>query len=159
MVYFEDGLVEQDILEAFALQSYQRIVDLEKYGATYNRDSNGRLTGTPQRGLKHVIHYTQKPFGAGGKKMVHGLVNEAKRLGVKLMSKIFITNLLTADGKAIGSVLISEQVSFTYSRRMRLFWLLGVVTLKVITKTWACLRVMVPEWHSRLVVNSEIWNL
>jgi succinate dehydrogenase / fumarate reductase flavoprotein subunit len=104
ITYFEDGLVEQDVVEAFARQSYQRILDLEKIGANFFKDDNGRLKGTPQRGLKHVWMYTQKPFGTGGKRILNGLSGEAKRLGVQLLSKIFITDILTSDGKAVGAV-------------------------------------------------------
>ncbi len=104
MVYFEDGLVEQDVLEAIARQSSDRINDLQRLGANFFKEPDGSLKGVPQRGLKHVKIYTQQPFGIGGKRMISILVQEAKRLGVRFLNKIFITDILTKDGRANGAV-------------------------------------------------------
>ena len=104
MVYFEDGLVEQDILEAIARQSCDRIGDLQRLGADFFKEPDGRLKGVPQRGLKHVKIYTQQPFGIGGKRMIGILLKEAKKLGVRFLSRIFITDILTKDGRANGAI-------------------------------------------------------
>ena len=57
LVYYYDGLCEQDVLEEILNQSYERFKDYEKMGHEFARDDSGRLMSIPQRGLELMRYY------------------------------------------------------------------------------------------------------
>jgi succinate dehydrogenase / fumarate reductase, flavoprotein subunit len=103
LVYYYDGLCDQDLWNGIFKGSYERLKDYERLGYEFITDDNGRLKGIPQRGLDHVKCYLGKPFGMGGKNMVAVLVAEAERLGVDRLGRIVITDILKRDGAAVGA--------------------------------------------------------
>ncbi|MFR4119652.1 MAG: FAD-binding protein [Bilophila wadsworthia] len=50
LVYYYDGLCEQDVLEEILNQSYERFKDYEKMGHEFARDDSGRLMSIPSAG-------------------------------------------------------------------------------------------------------------
>ena len=66
LVYYYDGLCEQDVLEEILNQSYERFKDYEKMGHEFARDDSGRLMSIPQRGLELMRYYFYHPYGKGG---------------------------------------------------------------------------------------------
>lgn len=99
-----DGLFEQDLLEKILLQSWERIEDFQRMGVEFEDEEDGKLRIIPQRGLKHNACYLPKPSGAGGINMMFGLAREAERLGVKYLSRVFITDLIKRDDRVVGAV-------------------------------------------------------
>ncbi len=99
-----DGLYEQDILEKILLQSWDRIQDFQRMGVEFEEEKDGKLRIIPQRALKHNACYLPKPSGAGGIYMMRGLAREANRLGVKYLSRLFITDLVKKGNTVIGAV-------------------------------------------------------
>jgi succinate dehydrogenase/fumarate reductase flavoprotein subunit len=104
LVYYYDGLCEQDLIEELLKHSFDRMMDYERLGHHFFRGSDGKLKGIPQRGLKHVKCYVYRPYGTGGKNMVGVLSNKANMLGIKRLGRICITDLLKTDGKVVGAV-------------------------------------------------------
>jgi succinate dehydrogenase/fumarate reductase flavoprotein subunit len=104
LVYYYDGLCEQDLMEMVYKHSYERLKDYERFGCEFRRDTEGKLWGIPQRGLPHAKLYPAKVKGKGGEDMAHGLIKEASRLGVKRLSRTLVTDLLKHDGRVIGAV-------------------------------------------------------
>ncbi len=104
LVYYYDGLCQQDLLEEILKRSPDIIQNYMRLGFELIRESNGALKGIPQRGLKHIKCYVGMPFGKGGKNMVQVLVNEATRLGVERLGRILITDLLKSDGAVVGAI-------------------------------------------------------
>ena len=104
VIYLGDGLYEQDLLEKVFRQSWERIEDFQRMGVEFIKEKNGKLKYIPQRGLKHNACYLAEPFGSGGQNMMSGLAGEAERLGVKYLSRVFITDLLKRDGAVVGAV-------------------------------------------------------
>lgn len=104
LVYYEDGLCAQDMVEEILKHSYDRLKDYERLGCEFFRGSDGKLKGVPQRGLKHVKLYPSKRKGQGGLDMVRGLVKEANHFGVKRLDRTHITDLLLCNGVAAGAV-------------------------------------------------------
>jgi succinate dehydrogenase/fumarate reductase flavoprotein subunit len=104
-VYFADGLVEQDIIEAIYKQSFDRIQDYQRLGVDFKKEktADGTHRG-PTRGLDHIKSLRPHPYGSGGEKMIQGLVKEAKGLGVRFLNRIFITTLLKHDNAIAGAV-------------------------------------------------------
>ncbi|HME43317.1 MAG TPA: FAD-binding protein [Syntrophorhabdales bacterium] len=103
LVYYYDGLCDQDLWGEIFGQSYDRIQDYLEMGYEFITEPDGRLKGIPQRSLEHIKCYLGKPFGMGGKNMVGVLLNKAQRLGVERFGRIMVTNLVKQDGRVIGA--------------------------------------------------------
>ena len=103
LVYYFDGLIEQDVLELLMRTSYERFLDYEEMGHKFARDDQGNLRRVKQRGLDHVSALLSRPFGTGGKSLVTVLVEKANRLGVRRLARIQVTNIIK-DGDRIAGV-------------------------------------------------------
>ncbi|MFC1970434.1 FAD-dependent oxidoreductase [Chloroflexota bacterium] len=102
VVYFEDGLCEQDLVESVYKETFQRINDMERLGVEWVKGKEKRrLVDIGTRGLKYIRRFVPV---SDGRMQIESLLREANRLGVQLVSKIFITNILKRDGTAIGAV-------------------------------------------------------
>jgi succinate dehydrogenase / fumarate reductase flavoprotein subunit len=103
LVYYYDGLCDQELWEEIFRGSYDRLKDYQRLGYEFITDAGGRLKGIPQRGLDHVKCYLGKPFGMGGKNMVAVLVKEAERLNVERLGRIVVTDILKRDDVVVGA--------------------------------------------------------
>jgi succinate dehydrogenase/fumarate reductase flavoprotein subunit len=104
LIYYYDGLCEQDVMEEIYKISYDRLQDYQRFGCQFLTLPDGKLKGIPQRGLDHIKLYPAKLKGRGGKDMTQGLVREAQRLGVKRLARTQVTDLLQHDGRVVGAV-------------------------------------------------------
>lgn len=105
MVYFGDGLYEQDVLEEVFKAQTERMEDYERMGMKFMRDKGGKLIGNPQRGLDFIKCYIGAPFGYGGEAMVSCLINEMERLGVRRLGRVLISELLqNSTGAIVGAL-------------------------------------------------------
>ena len=104
LVYYWDGLCEQDLMEGLFKRSFERLKDYQKFGCEFLTAPDGRLKGIPQRGLDHVKLYPAKLKGKGGQDMIRGLTQEIEKLGVKRLGRTLITDLLKRDGSVVGAV-------------------------------------------------------
>jgi succinate dehydrogenase/fumarate reductase flavoprotein subunit len=103
VVYFEDGLCEQDVVESVYAETFDRIKDFETLGIEFIRE-HGDYRRFTTRGLDHVRGIRPDPHGIGGKLQIDALVKEAKRLGIELISRCFIIDLLTDQTVISGAV-------------------------------------------------------
>ncbi|MFC1970772.1 FAD-dependent oxidoreductase [Chloroflexota bacterium] len=101
VVYFEDGLCEQDLIESIYKETLNRIRDFERLGVKFY-EKEGKFQTT--RGLEHIRKLSPYPRISGGVKLIQALANEATRLGVQSLSNIFIVGILKQDGTAVGAV-------------------------------------------------------
>lgn len=104
IVYYYDGLCEQDLVEELLRQSFDRLTDYQRLGCQFLTGPDGKLKGIPQRGLDHVKLYPARLKGRGGADMVRGLIQVANRLGVKRLGRTLVTDLLKRDGEVVGAV-------------------------------------------------------
>ncbi len=104
MVYLNDGLCDQELFEKVFTESLDRVKDYQRLGMGFASEENGKLRSIPQRGLNHNACYVGKPFGHGGKAMMTALADEANSLGIKYLSRIYVTDLLKRDGQVVGAV-------------------------------------------------------
>lgn len=104
LVYYHDGLCQQDLIEEILRQSAYRLQDYERLGYDLLREPDDKLRGIPQRGLNHIKCYVGQPLGRGGKNLVAVLVREASRLGVDRLGRILVTDLLKRDGAVVGAI-------------------------------------------------------
>lgn len=104
LVYYYDGLCEQDLIEEIFRNSYDRLQDYQRMGCEFLTDAEGKLRGIPQRSLDHIKLYPPKLKARGGADMVRGLVREADRLGVERIGRIEITDILKRQDGVAGAV-------------------------------------------------------
>lgn len=102
LVYYFDGLVEQDVLEDLMKRSWDCLQDYEALGHRFARDDKGELKRVRQRGLEHVGSVLSRPFGSGGKNLVRLMVEEMDRLAVRSLARIQITDILVQDDRFVG---------------------------------------------------------
>lgn len=104
LVYYTDGLCDQDMAEEMLRQSCDRLTDLQKMGFEFRNESDGKLKGIPQRGISHFKVYNARQWGEGGKRMVALLNNEANRCGIKRLGRTVVTELLKNGDAVVGAI-------------------------------------------------------
>jgi len=104
LVYYYDGLCEQDFMEKLFRESYDRLQDYLRFGCQFRKTPDGKLQGIPQRGLDHIKLYFAMYKGKGGEDMMRGLTRDAFKAGIRRMSRTMVTDLLTRDGRVVGAV-------------------------------------------------------
>lgn len=104
LVYYWDGLCDQDLMEKLFQVSYERLCEYEKLGCLYAKTEDGTMKGIPQRGLDHFKLCITKVKGVGGEDMRDSLNKELKRLEIQRLGRIMITDLLKQDGRITGAV-------------------------------------------------------
>lgn len=104
LVYYYDGLCEQDILFDILNASYERFQDLERMGHVFARDKDGALFNIPQRGLELMRFYTYHPYGEGGKHTTQILNQRLHELGVRRLGRVEIVKLLKHGNVISGAV-------------------------------------------------------
>jgi succinate dehydrogenase/fumarate reductase flavoprotein subunit len=104
LVYYWDGLCDQELMEEILSRSYDRLCDYEKLGCEYLKNPDGSRKGIPQRGLKHFKLYPAKFKGKGGEDMAKNLIKHIDTLGVKRLGRILITEFVKKNDCIIGAV-------------------------------------------------------
>ena len=104
VVYFYDGLCDQNLYRKILEQSVERLEDYQELGVDFFTNPDGSLRGLLEHGLDYLTLYTAKPFPHGGKMMATALVKEAKRLGISRLGRIQVTDLLKDGDKISGAV-------------------------------------------------------
>jgi succinate dehydrogenase/fumarate reductase flavoprotein subunit len=91
-------LVDQERLENHLTEVWERVKDLESYGAEFERDKDGKILRFPGRGniLNVMFH--------GGNQLMTAVAKAARERGVEQINKTMMTDLLTQDGRLVGAV-------------------------------------------------------
>lgn len=103
LVYYYDGLCDQELVETLFQGSYERLKEYERLGCEYAYDEQGDLKGIPQRGLDHFKLCVAVKKGSGGNEMTKALVKEMIRTKVRRVGRVMITHLLKQSGRVTGS--------------------------------------------------------
>ena len=103
LVYYYDGLCEQDVLEDILRLSHERFEDLERMGHRFHRDERGRLRSVPQRGLEKMRYYFYHPYGTGGSHTTEVLNRRLEDLDVQRLGRVEITRLLKDGDRICGA--------------------------------------------------------
>ncbi len=104
LVYYYDGLCEQDVLEEILNLSYDRFCDYENMGHKFARDKDGKLLSIPQRGLSLMRYYFYHPYGKGGSHTTQLLNARLQELGVRRIGRTEITDILKDGDRVCGAV-------------------------------------------------------
>ncbi|MBN1368288.1 MAG: FAD-binding protein [Dehalococcoidales bacterium] len=104
IVYYFDGLCDQEIVKVILENSYARLADYEYLGHKFLRGPDGNLKGILQRGLDHVKCFLYRPYGAGGSNMVRVMQEKANQISVKRFGRIYITDILKTGSTITGAI-------------------------------------------------------
>ncbi len=104
LVYYYDGLCDQELIETIFEGSYDRLKEYERLGCQYVYEETGDLKGIPQRGLDHFKLCCAVKKGCGGDDMRLAMVKEMKRTGVRRVGRVMITKLLKEKDRVCGAI-------------------------------------------------------
>jgi len=109
-VHFKDTVVggawlnNQRLVEILVKEAGDRIFDLEEYGAVFDRTPEGKIMQRPFG--KQTYRRTCYAADRTGHELMATLVEETRRRDIDVLDEIFVTNLLTSEGRAAGAVAI-----------------------------------------------------
>lgn len=97
-------LNDQDLAEVLVKEAPDRIFDLEEFGAIFDRLPDGKIAQRPfgkarYRRTCYMSDYT-------GHEVLATLVDETRKRGVNVFEEIFVSKLLTSNGKVTGAIAI-----------------------------------------------------
>lgn len=102
LVYYWDGLCDQERMKALLEGIYDRFVDYEEMGCQY-KDEEGNYKGVPQRHLDHFKLYVTKEKGFGGEHMRQVMIEQMEKHNVKKFGRTIIVDLIKKDGAVVGA--------------------------------------------------------
>ncbi|RKX80029.1 MAG: hypothetical protein DRP87_00910 [Spirochaetes bacterium] len=95
------GLANREIVRYIAETSFQRILDLERYGARI-RYEDSTLPGKLR--LQYQLHKCRNTLHFDGRDIKRIMTKAAKRNGAKILSRVMVTDLLLENGQIAGVV-------------------------------------------------------
>jgi len=110
-VHFKDTIEggawinNQKLVEILTREACDRIMDLEEYGAIFDRTPEGKIMQRPFG--KQTYRRTCYAADRTGHEMMVTLTEEIRRRDVDVMEEVFVTNLLAKDNQIQGAVGIS----------------------------------------------------
>ncbi|MEX0803563.1 MAG: FAD-binding protein [Candidatus Binatia bacterium] len=95
-----EWIADQELIREILAVSYMQLLEMERMGLQFPKE-NGKFIRRPTRGLRVV--QVLKPIG-GGLEYCWVLRKALEQEGVQLVERVFITNLLSEDGRVVGAV-------------------------------------------------------
>lgn len=104
LVYYYDGLCDQNMVADIVRASRDRFADYEAMGHEFVRDAGGSYMRMPQRGLEHYRLYQSKPYGKGGVTFTRELVARLDQSGIRRLGHVMVTDIVTGpNGEVCGA--------------------------------------------------------
>ena len=101
---YAGGFVDQEIATYIASHSYERLLDLERFGIPIRyKDGNLRLIKKIHR-VPTFLHFA-------GRDLKPKLTRQARRVGAKIVNRVMVTDLLTQGGHVVGAIGIGTRTS------------------------------------------------
>lgn len=101
-VAFGKGMIDRSLVKMVAEQSFNRILDLERFGLEM-RDEKGNFR------LIKKIHRAPTFLHFAGRDIKVKLTNEAKKRGVVIENRMMVTDLLTDEGRVTGALAVATR--------------------------------------------------
>ena len=103
-----DYLADQDIAEILAREAPQSIIELEHLGVPFSRNSAGKIE--QRRFGGHTRNFGEAPVKRAcyasdrtGRVIMDTLYDQCLVRGVKIFDEVFVTSLLTSEGRCCGA--------------------------------------------------------
>jgi len=106
-VHFKDTIKggawvnNQKLVELLTKEAPERVLDLEEYGALFDRTSEGKILQRPFG--KQTYRRTCCASDRTGHEMMVTLVEEVRRRPINVLEEVFITNLLKVNNTVVGA--------------------------------------------------------
>lgn len=104
-----DYLADQDAVEILTREAPDVVIDLEHMGVLFSRLPDGRIAQRAFGGHSH--HRTCYAADKTGHAILHELVNNLRRNGVRIYDEWYVLQLILEDGQAKGLVMFHIQDS------------------------------------------------
>jgi len=98
-----DYLADQDAVELLTQEAPSVVIDLERMGVLFSRLENGRIAQRAFGGHSH--RRTCYAADKTGHAILHELVNNLRRYGVKIYDEWYVMRLILEEGQAKGIVM------------------------------------------------------
>jgi len=95
------GLINRDIIDYIAATSYDRILDLERFGMKMRYDDS-TLPGNFR--LQYQLHNCRNTLHFDGRDVKRVLTEQVRKRGVIVAGRVMINDLLVHDGQIAGAV-------------------------------------------------------
>ena len=102
-----DYLADQDMCEILAREAPQRVIELEHLGVPFSRNSEGKIE--QRRFGGHTRNFGEAPVRRAcyasdrtGRVIMDTLYDHCLVRGVKIFDEVFVTSLLTSEGRCCG---------------------------------------------------------
>ena len=108
-----DYLADQDAVEIMSREAGDAVIELERMGVIFSRDSDGKL-GTRRFGGQLVA----RTFFVGaitGSAILHVLYEQALKYGLDIYEEWFVTDLIVEDGRCVGVIAIDIKTGALHS--------------------------------------------
>jgi succinate dehydrogenase/fumarate reductase flavoprotein subunit len=96
------GFVDQEIATYIATHSYERLLDLERFGIPI-RNEDGEFS------LIKKIHRAPTFLHFAGRDLKPKLTRQARHVGAKIVNRVMVTDLLTDGNRVVGAVGVSTR--------------------------------------------------
>lgn len=91
-----NGMFDPEWMEWYAKSSTEIINMMNEWGMDFEKDANGRFKRKPGRGHNHAVVFP-------GFKMMRKLRAKLEKLGVTIVDRVQVTDLLTNNGQVVGA--------------------------------------------------------
>jgi succinate dehydrogenase/fumarate reductase flavoprotein subunit len=110
------GMVNEDLLYLVASRSYERAMDLERFGLRFRFDDSP-FPG----GFRVVYQYHSVPssFNFEGRDLKRKLSREASSRKVRILNRVMVTDLLHTDGQVAGALAVGTRDGRIYVLRAK----------------------------------------
>ncbi len=104
--------INRELLYVVAGESYQRVLDLEKFGVNF-RYPDSKLPGNFR--IVPQFHSVPTTFNFDGRDLKPILTKEAKKRGVTIVNRVMMVELILADGQVAGALGVGTNNGKIYS--------------------------------------------
>jgi succinate dehydrogenase/fumarate reductase flavoprotein subunit len=95
------GLINKELLHLVANESYDRVLDLEKFGVNF-RYEDSKIPGKFR--IVHQFHSMPSTFNFDGRDLKLKLTKEAKKRGVTIINRVMVIELISTNGQVSGAL-------------------------------------------------------
>lgn len=95
------GLIDKGLLHLVASESYNRVLDLEKFGVNF-RYKDSKVPGKFR--MVTQFHSVPTTFNFDGVDVKVKLTKEARKRGVTIINRVMVVDLLVAEGRVAGAL-------------------------------------------------------
>jgi len=101
---YAEGFVDEEIATYIASHSFERLLDLERFGIPI-RDDDGKFS------LIKKVHSQPTFLHFAGRDLKPKLSRQVRRAGAKIVNRVMVTDLLTSGGRVAGAIGLETRTS------------------------------------------------